>query len=134
MWMHGVGAWGFGRIWTELRGAVRGMSSLIPDLMYIRPQSTPIKVFKDNCVHSNLQMGFRAYPHGINPRSIWRHNSKVPFVSLPPPSLPLCHPLRACGHATPPSRTFVVLILEGGCLMGPSAGNGACPDGALISC
>lgn len=69
--------------WTELRGTVRGMSAYIPQTMHLRPQFTQIKLMRDNTAHSNAHIGFRTYPHGINPRKIWDASSGTPAASWP---------------------------------------------------
>lgn len=69
--------------WTELRQTVRGMSAYIPQTKQLRPQFTQIKVMRDNVAHSNAHFGFRTYPHGINPRTMWDASSGVPAASWP---------------------------------------------------
>jgi len=58
-------------------------------------------------------------PHGINPRSIWRRNSKVPFVSLPPATLPA--PSARVATLTQPPLSFS--CEQVGALWGPITRN-----------
>lgn len=63
--------------WFELRNDVRGMTTQIPGLKTIKPSASQFKVFKNNVAHSNHAIGFRLYPHGVNPRNESNRNSNV---------------------------------------------------------